>query len=262
MQALVLIALVILLFLQSVARHAHRVGRDPAVVRDHADRPLRDRPDAERVHAGRPDAGDGPPGRRRGRRARVDPPPPAPGDEPGARRRWRARNAVALPVLASTLTTMAVLLPVLLLAGLAQEAVRAAGAHGRGRDDRVVLRQHVRDAGRLPLLPGPRRARARRRRASPRFIDRVAGGYADALRAALPLPQDDRGRLRRAGRGAASGWRRACRARSSPRSTSRWSASTCASRPARRSRTRRGRSTRWARVLAQRAAARARSSWC
>ena len=37
------------------------------------------------------------------------------------RRRCKARNAVALPVLASTLTTMAVLLPVLLFAGLAKK---------------------------------------------------------------------------------------------------------------------------------------------
>ena len=89
-QALVLIALVILLFLQSVRGTLIVVGRDPALVRDHADRPLRDGPDAERVHARRPDAGDGAPRRRRGRRARVDPPPPAHGHERAARRRSRA----------------------------------------------------------------------------------------------------------------------------------------------------------------------------
>ena len=41
-QALVLIALVILLFLQSVRGTLIVVGRDPALVRDHAHRPLRD----------------------------------------------------------------------------------------------------------------------------------------------------------------------------------------------------------------------------
>ena len=56
-------------------RHARRVVRDPAVVRDHADRAVRDRPDAQRVHARRAHARDGPARRRRGRRARVDPPP-------------------------------------------------------------------------------------------------------------------------------------------------------------------------------------------
>jgi multidrug efflux pump subunit AcrB len=61
-QALVLIAIVILLFLQSV-------------------RAVRDGADAQRVHAGRPHAGDGAAGRRRGGGARVD--PPAPADGPG-----------------------------------------------------------------------------------------------------------------------------------------------------------------------------------
>ena len=97
----------------------------------------------------------------------------------------------------------------------------------------VVLRQHVRDAGGVPLLPRPRRARAG-------FGKRVERGHRRAsptatralLRARAAVPRHRHRRARscwswrqRLGR------RRGCRARSSPRSTSRWSASTCASRP-------------------------------
>ena len=117
------------------ARHAHRVGRDPALVRDHADRPLRDRADAQRVHARRADARDGAARRRRRRRARVDPPPPAHGHEPatrGARGDERGRapgarvdahddgRAPAGPAARRA----------------REEALRAARAHRRGRDDR------------------------------------------------------------------------------------------------------------------------------
>ena len=79
-------------------------------------------------------------------------------------------NAVALPVLASTLTTMAVLLARGAPRGARAQALRAARAHRRRRDDRVVLREHGGDARRVPLLPRPRRARplrqSRRRRSS------------------------------------------------------------------------------------------------
>ena len=50
-QALVLIAIVILLFLQSVRGDVDRLGGHPALVRHHAHRPLCHRPDVERVHA-------------------------------------------------------------------------------------------------------------------------------------------------------------------------------------------------------------------
>ena len=44
--------------------------------------------------------------------------------------------------------------------GAREEALRAARAHGRRRDDRLLLRQHGRHARRLSLLPRARRARA------------------------------------------------------------------------------------------------------
>ena len=74
-----------------------------------------------------------------------------------ARPRSQGANAVALPVLASTLTTMAVLLPVLLLAGSRQEALRAARADRGRRDDRVVLRVSLAVTPVVvPLLPRKR----------------------------------------------------------------------------------------------------------
>ena len=63
----------------------------------------------------------------------------------------------------------------------------------------------------------------------------------------LPFRWTIIGASRRRSSSRAAGRRRACRARSSRRSTSRWTRSTCASRRASRSRTRRSRSTRWAR---------------
>ncbi len=71
------------------ARHADRVGRHPALVRHHADRPLRDGADAERLHPRGAHAGHGAPRRRRGRRAGVDPPPPADGADHLRRRAAR-----------------------------------------------------------------------------------------------------------------------------------------------------------------------------
>ena len=82
---------------------------------------------------------------------------------------------------------MAVLLPGAAPRRARAEALRAARAHRRRRDDRLVLRQHVRHAGRLPLLPRPRRARALRQVRSSTFIDRVADGYAASLRRVLPF---------------------------------------------------------------------------
>jgi multidrug efflux pump subunit AcrB len=95
-------------------------------------------------------------------------------------------NAVALPVLASTLTTMAVLLPVVLLAGLAKKlfvplAVTVAVS---------MIASYFVSMCVTPLAcryfmghhePGPLGKRVAA------FIDRIAEGYARALRAVLPL---------------------------------------------------------------------------
>jgi multidrug efflux pump subunit AcrB len=97
----------------------------------------------------------------------------------------RGTSAVALPVLASTLTTMAVLLPVVLLAGLARKLfVPLAVTVAVSMIASYFVSMCVTPlACRLFLThaePG------RMGRAVARFIDRVAGAYADALRATLP----------------------------------------------------------------------------
>ena len=157
-------------------------------------------------------------------------------------------NAVALPVLASTLTTMAVLLPVLLLAGLAKKlfaplALTVAVAMIAS----YFVSMCVTPVACRYFLGHAEHGRLRQARRGASSIA-LADGYARALapRAAVPL-DDRRSASRRPRRRVAAGPRRGCRARSSPRSTSRWSASTSASRRAPRSRTRRSRSTRWAR---------------
>jgi len=95
-------------------------------------------------------------------------------------------NAVALPVLASTLTTMAVLLPVVLLAGLAKKlfvplAITVAVS---------MIASYFVSMCVTPLAcryflvhenPG------RLRKAVAGFIDRVAEGYASALRRVIPF---------------------------------------------------------------------------
>jgi multidrug efflux pump subunit AcrB len=95
-------------------------------------------------------------------------------------------NAVALPVLASTLTTMAVLLPVVLLAGLARKlfaplAITVAVA---------MIASYFVSMTVTPIAcryflghaePGPLAA------AIAAFIDRLAGRYAAMLRAVLPF---------------------------------------------------------------------------
>ncbi len=80
-----------------------------------------------------------------------------------------------------------------------QEAVRAARADRGGGDDRLLLRQHLCHAGRLPVLPGARQTRAARYRG--RGVHRrgrrpICGP--PPLRA--PLPSDDPGGLRGADR--------------------------------------------------------------
>ena len=91
-QALVLIALVILVFLQSVRGTLVVSLAIPLSFAITLHRALRDRPDPQRVHARRAHARDGAPRRRRGRRARVDPPPPQRGHVAARRRARTART--------------------------------------------------------------------------------------------------------------------------------------------------------------------------
>ena len=152
-QALVLIALVILLFPAERARHADRLDRHPALFCDHADRALRERPDAQRLHPRRPDAGDGAPGRRRGGCARVDPPASADGHGhvrphsaalEGTQGGGAARARIDAHHDGGAVAGAPPGRP-------REEAVRAARADRRRRDDGVVFRERVRDAGRPPL---------------------------------------------------------------------------------------------------------------
>jgi len=102
-----------------------------------------------------------------------------------ARAALEGTNAVALPVLASTLTTMAVLLPVVLLEGLARKlfvplAVTVAVS---------MIASYFVSMCVTPLccrffLAHHEPGKVGKRVAG--FIDRVAGAYAGALRAALP----------------------------------------------------------------------------
>ena len=117
----------------------------------------------------------------------------------------RARNAVALPVLASTLTTMAVLLPVLLLAGLAKKLFAPLALTVGGGDDRLVLREHGGDAGGLPLLPRARRARPARQGASRASSTASPTATRSTLRRVLPFRRDGHRRLA-ASWSSASGW--------------------------------------------------------
>jgi CzcA family heavy metal efflux pump len=98
----------------------------------------------------------------------------------------RGTNAVALPVLASTLTTMAVLLPVLLLAGLAQKlfaplaltvAVAMIASYFVSVCVTPVACRYFLGHGKHGRLGTAVEA----------FIDRIADGYAGALRRVLPF---------------------------------------------------------------------------
>src|ERR1700744_3342243 len=96
-------------------------------------------------------------------------------------------NAVALPVLASTLTTMAVLLPVLLLAGLARKLFAPLALT-------VGVAMIASYFVSVSVTPVPCRyflghaEHGRFGKAIEAFIDRVADGYARTLRKALPFP--------------------------------------------------------------------------
>jgi multidrug efflux pump subunit AcrB len=98
----------------------------------------------------------------------------------------RGTNSVALPVLASTLTTMAVLLPVVLLAGLARKlfaplaitvAVAMIASYFVSLIVTPVACQHFLGHG----------SRGRVARAFEAAIDRLAAAYASVLRRVLPL---------------------------------------------------------------------------
>ena len=95
-------------------------------------------------------------------------------------------NAVALPVLASTLTTMAVLLPVVLLAGLARKLfVPLAVTVAVSMIASYFVSMCVTPLACRMFLAHQEHGPLGKRVGA--FIDRVAGGYADALRAVLPF---------------------------------------------------------------------------
>ena len=130
-------------------------------------------------------------------------------------------NAVALPVLASTLTTMAVLLPVLLLAGLAKKLFAPLALT-------VAVAMIASYFVSMAVTPVACRyflghaEHGRLGKAVEGFIDRVADRYSQLLRRVLALSLD-RHRARPSSSSlAAAGRRPACRAPSSRRSTSRW----------------------------------------
>src|SRR5579863_2414626 len=98
----------------------------------------------------------------------------------------RGANAVALPVLASTLTTMAVLLPVLLLAGLAKKlfaplALTVAVAMIAS----YFVSMAVTPVACRYFLGHAERGKLGRRVES--LIDRIANGYSELLRRVLPF---------------------------------------------------------------------------
>jgi multidrug efflux pump subunit AcrB len=98
----------------------------------------------------------------------------------------KGTNAVALPVLASTLTTMAVLLPVLLLAGLARKLfVPLAVTVAVSMIASYFVSMCVTPLACRYFLKHEEPGRFARPVAA--FIDRVAQRYADTLRAALPF---------------------------------------------------------------------------
>ena len=174
-QALVLIALVILLFLQSVRGTLIVSVAIPLSFAITLIVLYAHRADAQRLHARRPDAGHGAAGRRRGGRARVHPPPPADGHERRTQAALHGTNAVALPGARLHADHDGRAAPGPAARRPREEALRAARADRRRRHDRLVLREHVRDARGVPVLPRPRRApgalakrgRARHRPASP-----------------------------------------------------------------------------------------------
>jgi len=95
-------------------------------------------------------------------------------------------NAVALPVLASTLTTMAVLLPVVLLAGLAKKLfVPLAITVAVSMIASYFVSMCVTPLACRYFLTHEEPGRLRRLVAS--FIDSVADGYANTLRRVLPF---------------------------------------------------------------------------
>ena len=87
---------------------------------------------------------------------------------------WRCRCSP------STLTTMAVLLPVLLLAGLAKKLFAPLALTVAVAMIASYFVSMLRHAGRVPLLPRPRRARPARRGASSASSIGIADGYARA----------------------------------------------------------------------------------
>ena len=220
-----------------------------------------DGPDAQCVHARRPDAGHGRLGRRRGGRAGVDPPPPTEGLST-ARSGAQGTNAVALPVLASTLTTMAVLLAGHAARGARPEALRAA---------RLTVAVAMMASYFVSMCVTPVACRyflghaehGRFGQAVEAVIDGIADGYRTCCAASCrcggrssAVRSSLRGRLR-------AGPPRGCPARSSRKSTSRWSTMYVRFAPGI---SLAGRAEQMiqemGKTLSRRAARRARSSWC
>ncbi len=143
------------------ARHPDRVGSDSVVVRCHLARALCLWADPECVHAGWAHPRHGALGRRRGGGAGVDSSTAkARAGFVSSGARGHARGSAARAGLDPDHHGCA--LAGAALGWLGQKVVCAVGAHGRRGDDRFVLRQRVRDAGRVPSLLGPRRARETR----------------------------------------------------------------------------------------------------
>ncbi len=130
-------------------------------------------------------------------------------------------RAVALPVLASTLTTMAVLLPILLLEGLAKKLFAPlALTVGVAMIASYFVSMAVTPVACAHFLGHGEHGRVGK--AVEAAVDRIAEGYTSALRRVIHLPSGPSWARPWSSSSAAPGRRSACRARSSPTSTSRW----------------------------------------
>ena len=107
----------------------------------------------------------------------------------------KGTNAVSLPVLASTLTTMAVLMPVMLLAGLAKKlfaplaitvAVAMIASYFVSMTVTPIACRYFLTSHAPSAVGGADAEHGRFGKAVEAFIDRIASGYSRGLRAVLP----------------------------------------------------------------------------